>query len=82
MGPLNHLHLVKLGYHSRFKAHPVGTHWYHTHLGTQRTEGAYGPLIVLDRSKDDENKRRVQQFSYCNFREFTSMKIFFLQHQD
>ncbi len=44
----------------RFIADPVGTHWYHTHTGTHRTEGAHGPLIVLDRSKDEENKRRVR----------------------
>ncbi|XP_070533729.1 uncharacterized protein [Ptychodera flava] len=31
----------------RFLATPPGTHWYHSHLGTQRTDGLYGALIVL-----------------------------------
>ena len=32
----------------RFKASPNGTHWYHAHSGTHRTEGLYGALIVKD----------------------------------
>ena len=31
-----------------FKASPSGTHWYHAHGGTQRTDGIYGALIVKD----------------------------------
>ncbi|XP_077979461.1 uncharacterized protein LOC144434825 [Glandiceps talaboti] len=31
----------------RFLATPPGTHWYHSHLGTERTDGFYGALIVL-----------------------------------
>lgn len=31
-----------------FKAYPTGTHWYHAHGGTQRTDGIYGALIVND----------------------------------
>ena len=31
-----------------FKATPPGTHWYHSHSGTQRTEGLFGSLIVLE----------------------------------
>ncbi|KAK3103455.1 hypothetical protein FSP39_019380 [Pinctada imbricata] len=31
----------------RFKADPSGTHWYHSHHGTTRTDGVMGPLIVL-----------------------------------
>ena len=31
-----------------FKAYPAGTHWYHAHSGTQRTDGIYGALIVKD----------------------------------
>ena len=29
-----------------FKASPSGTMWYHSHVGTQRTEGLFGALIV------------------------------------
>ncbi|XP_078000277.1 uncharacterized protein LOC144452935 isoform X1 [Glandiceps talaboti] len=32
----------------RFLATPPGTHWYHSHFGTQRTDGLYGALIVLE----------------------------------
>ena len=31
-----------------FSAYPGGTHWYHAHGGTQRTDGIYGALIVKD----------------------------------
>ncbi|XP_060073313.1 uncharacterized protein LOC132553118 [Ylistrum balloti] len=31
----------------RFIAEPAGTHWYHSHLGVQRTNGLVGALIVL-----------------------------------
>lgn len=29
-----------------FEATPSGTHWYHSHLGAQRTDGLFGALIV------------------------------------
>ncbi|KAK3087150.1 hypothetical protein FSP39_002348 [Pinctada imbricata] len=35
----------------RFKADTIGTHWYHSHHGVTRTEGVYGPLIVLPRKE-------------------------------
>lgn len=31
----------------KFKAFPFGTHFYHAHIGDQRTMGLYGPLIVI-----------------------------------
>lgn len=52
----------------KFRATELGTHWYHSHSGEQRTEGLYGPLIVTDRyddgspvllpSKDDDDAPR------------------------
>ncbi|XP_046570466.1 laccase-1-like isoform X1 [Haliotis rubra] len=33
----------------KFKASPAGTHWYHSHIGDQRSMGLYGPLIVKKR---------------------------------
>ena len=30
----------------RFKASPVGTHWYHSHFSNQRMDGLFGMLIV------------------------------------
>ena len=35
-----------------FEATPSGTHWYHSHLGAQRTDGLFGALIV--RESDEE----------------------------
>ena len=34
-----------------FKAVPSGTFWYHSHTGTQRTEGMFGGLIILERNQ-------------------------------
>ena len=34
----------------RFQASPAGTHWYHSQLGTQRTDGFFGSLIVREKS--------------------------------
>ena len=54
-----------------FKAAPSGTMWYHSHVGTQRSEGLFGALIV----REDENTRqRVQnelQNIMLNENEFT-----------
>ena len=36
----------------KFKAYPSGTHWYHAHGGTQRTDGIYGAFIVKDAIPD------------------------------
>ena len=33
-----------------FKANPSGTFWYHSHTATQRTDGMYGGLIILERN--------------------------------
>ena len=33
-----------------FKAYPSGTFWYHSHTTTQRTDGMYGGLIILERN--------------------------------
>ena len=34
-----------------FTASPSGTHWYHSHLGAQRTDGLFGALIVHEDDK-------------------------------
>lgn len=31
-----------------FVAHPIGTHWYHSHTGAQYADGLFGMLIVED----------------------------------
>ena len=35
-----------------FKAIPSGTFWYHSHTGTQRTDGMFGGLIILERDQE------------------------------
>ncbi|XP_013378830.1 L-ascorbate oxidase isoform X1 [Lingula anatina] len=32
----------------RFIAYPPGTHWYHAHLGSLRSDGLHGALVVID----------------------------------
>ena len=34
-----------------FKAFPSGSHWYHSHTPTQRTDGLFGALVVLERNR-------------------------------
>ena len=34
-----------------FSATPSGTHWYHSHLEPQKTDGLFGALIVREKSK-------------------------------
>ena len=41
----------------RFKASPAGTHWYHSHLGAQRTDGLFGALIVRERNTDQVKEK-------------------------
>ena len=36
-----------------FKALPSGTFWYHSHTGTQRTDGMFGSLVILERNKTE-----------------------------
>ena len=37
----------------RFDAKPAGTHWYHSHLGAQRTDGLFGALIVRENNTEE-----------------------------
>ena len=32
-----------------FTADPTGTFWYHSHVGTQRTDGLFGALVIRDK---------------------------------
>ena len=41
----------------RFDATPAGTHWYHSHLGAQRTDGLFGALIVRERSMEQVTEK-------------------------
>ena len=45
-----------------FKASPPGTMWYHSHVGTQRTEGLFGALIVREpQDIIDTTQRELQE---------------------
>lgn len=44
-----------------FKANPSGTMWYHSHVGTQRTEGLFGALIVQESENEVEKAQNELQ---------------------
>lgn len=46
----------------RYKAEPRGTHWYHSHQGTMRTDGVAGPIIVLPRNKRTDIPEVEEEF--------------------
>ena len=46
-------------FHYIFKAEPSGTMWYHSHVGTQRTEGIFGAFIVRE-PQDDTDMMNIQ----------------------
>ena len=51
-----------------FKASPSGTMWYHSHVGTQRTEGLFGALIVREKDTVFNNAQsRLQNLTTSNF---------------
>ena len=41
-----------------FRATPAGTHWYHSHVGAQRTDGLFGGLVV--REKDNRFRNIIE----------------------
>jgi multicopper oxidase len=38
-----------------FRAHPAGTHWYHSHTGEQYADGLFGPLIIEENENPYKN---------------------------
>ncbi|KAK3579380.1 hypothetical protein CHS0354_029682 [Potamilus streckersoni] len=50
----------------KFKAEPRGTHWYHSHVGTQRTMGIFGALIIRERKyhKEDEHIMTIIDYNH------------------
>ena len=40
-----------------FIANPAGTHWYHSHVGTQRVDGCFGAFIVREKTDTREEVR-------------------------
>ena len=55
---LSHIPIVPNGrFEYKFMASPAGTHWYHSHLGAQRTDGLFGGLIVREKTS---NKAQIE----------------------
>lgn len=51
-----------------FTADPVGTHWYHSHVGAQRVDGAAGSLIVREHTNNPsfEHVLMIQDYDHVN----------------
>ena len=55
MGMLSHRSIpVGTTFDYIYEADPPGTHWYHSHTQSQRTEGMFGALVVLDADPPSE----------------------------
>ena len=68
-----------------FKAQPSGTMWYHSHVGTQRTEGLFGALIVREQQDTfNEAQRRLENLIDDTFMivDIASHTLTFLDWQD
>ena len=48
----------------QYKASPAGTFWYHSHSGTQRTDGLFGGLIVKEKKERMENLTRILNLEF------------------
>lgn len=44
-----------------FNATPAGTHWYHSHIGAQRTDGLYGALVIMEKKQTLEEMEYVSE---------------------
>ena len=42
-----------------FTADPPGTHWYHSHVGTQRVDGCFGALVVREKMDTRDKIREI-----------------------
>ena len=40
----------------QFYARPKGTYWYHAHVGSQRTKGLFGALVIREKSQSSSNE--------------------------
>ena len=51
--PLNPKETFQYGFNTVINGGPAGTYWYHSHVGSHRTNGAYGALIIKENKTDD-----------------------------
>lgn len=72
----------------RFDAEPAGTHWYHSHLGAQRTDGLFGALIVREKNTDQireklssfEDLPSQHTLTLLDFQREASLSLFTIIH--
>ena len=73
----------------RFDAEPAGTHWYHSHLGAQRTDGLFGALIVREKNIDQVKEKLDYSFedlpsqytlTLLDFQKEASLSLFTIIH--
>ncbi len=72
----------------RFVAAPAGSHWYHSHLGAQRTDGLFGALIVREKSTDQvkeklgsfEDLPNEHTLTLLDFQREASLSLFTIIH--
>ncbi|XP_065665483.1 uncharacterized protein LOC136086912 [Hydra vulgaris] len=60
----------------KFKAEPKGTFWYHSHVGSQRTNGAYGTFIIREREKVNTKKITNVVMTVGNWHHKTSEEVY------
>lgn len=53
--PLNPGENFSYGFNSAIDGAPAGNYWYHSHVGNQRTNGAYGALIIKEKKPLEES---------------------------
>lgn len=61
-----------------FKAEPTGTFWYHSHSNTQRTDGLFGGLVIMETNieRDYIDEPEKYTFTLLDFHEQNSLELF------
>ena len=63
-----------------YKASPSGTFWYHSHTGTQRTDGFFGGLVVMERPASLQKvKERLAEKGVGDFQDHPDRHVILLQ---
>ena len=65
----------------QYKASPAGTFWYHSHSGTQRTDGLFGGLIVKERKERMENLTQTLKLEFEDFPDQHTLTLLDWQNQ-
>lgn len=66
-----------------FAANPPGTHWYHSHIGAQRTDGLYGGLVIKEKEPllgDFEDIPKHHTISLLDWQLESSLNLFVRIH--